>query len=107
MRQTRLQSRPSSTMATSTKNPRPKTRSRLPIPPLRQTLDRYLASLEPFFLEDEARGGMKADSARSLREKWAKEFETGIGKTLQERLVGPSLSYDSGQPSYLILFYSS
>ncbi|PPQ99150.1 hypothetical protein CVT24_009340 [Panaeolus cyanescens] len=55
-------------MSTSTSNTRPKKRSRLPIPPLRQSLDRYLASLEPFFLEDEARGGMKADSARALRQ---------------------------------------
>ena len=67
---------------------RPKTRGRLPVPNLRHTLDRYLASLGPFLREDECKGGMKYSSAVELRQKWADEFEFGIGKTLQERLVG-------------------
>ncbi|KAF8907306.1 acyltransferase ChoActase/COT/CPT [Gymnopilus junonius] len=66
---------------------RPKGRARLPVPALRDTLDRYLRSLEPFLLEDESRGGMSFDSALALRQRWADEFETGIGKTLQERLI--------------------
>ncbi|KDR78870.1 hypothetical protein GALMADRAFT_244504, partial [Galerina marginata CBS 339.88] len=66
---------------------RPKVRGRLPVPALRQTLDRYLNSLEPFLREDESRGGMSFVSAYALREKWANDFETGIGSTLQERLL--------------------
>jgi len=84
-------------MLTSTKSmhstPRPKVRGRLPVPPLRQTLDRYLTSLEPFLHEDESRGGMPFRQAYSLRQKWADEFENGIGKTLQERLVGSSIAF--------------
>ncbi|KAJ2922360.1 hypothetical protein H1R20_g14739, partial [Candolleomyces eurysporus] len=59
---------------------------RLPVPPLRKTLDKYLASLEPLLLEDEKRGGMSYQSGLSLRKKWADEFEVGIGKVLQDRL---------------------
>ncbi|KAF8638322.1 hypothetical protein AX17_002342 [Amanita inopinata Kibby_2008] len=59
---------------------------RLPIPDLRQTLDRYLASLEPLLLQNEAKGGMSYSSAYALRVKWAGEFEQGIGKVLQDRL---------------------
>ena len=65
-------------------------RARLPVPALRHTLNRYLDSLEPFFHEDERRGGMSFSSAYALREKWANEFESGIGGTLQERLLGLS-----------------
>lgn len=61
---------------------------RLPVPPLRDTLDRYLKSLEPFLLEDEARGGPSFQESMSRRSAWAKEFELGLGRTLQERLVG-------------------
>ena len=63
-------------------------RARLPVPTLRHTLERYLDSLEPFLHEDERRGGMPFSSAYALREKWAAEFESGIGGTLQERLLG-------------------
>ncbi|CAL1716338.1 unnamed protein product [Somion occarium] len=59
---------------------------RLPVPKLDQTLQRYLTSLEPFLLEDEARGGVPFEEALALRKHWAEEFENGIGKTLQERL---------------------
>ena len=65
-------------------------RTRLPVPILRHTLDRYLDSLEPFLREDERRGGMSFSSAYALRQKWANEFESGIGSTLQERLLGLS-----------------
>ncbi|CAA7266960.1 unnamed protein product [Cyclocybe aegerita] len=84
VRQAHIQARSSSTTTSSV---RKKTRGRLPIPPLRHTLDRYLASLEPFLLEDETHGGMTFSSAYALRKKWANEFESGIGHVLQERLV--------------------
>jgi len=87
VRKAQIQSRSSSTATSST---RPKTRGRLPVPALRQTLDKYLTSLKPFLLEDERTGGSSFDSAYALREKWADDFESGIGKVLQERLVGPS-----------------
>lgn len=65
---------------------------RLPVPKLDQTLRRYLASLEPFLLEDEARGGTAFDEAFALRQQWANDFENGIGKVLQERLHGMLLT---------------
>ncbi|KAF4597238.1 hypothetical protein EYR40_007690 [Pleurotus pulmonarius] len=60
---------------------------RLPVPPLRKTLDRYLKSIEPFLLEDEAKGGQPFYDALALRTKWADEFERGIGTVCQERLL--------------------
>jgi hypothetical protein len=62
--------------------------SRLPVPPLRQTLDRYLRSVEPFLLEDEARGGTPFASSYALRAQWARSFENGIGRLCQDRLLG-------------------
>lgn len=62
---------------------------RLPVPDLSKTLTRYLASLEPLLLEDEKRGGMPYKSSYTLRQKWAQEFEAGIGQLLQDRLLGP------------------
>ena len=61
---------------------------RLPVPKLDQTLRRYLTSLEPFLLEDEARGGTSFNEALTLRQEWARDFENGLGKVLQERLHG-------------------
>jgi hypothetical protein len=61
---------------------------RLPVPPLRQTLDQYLQSIKPFLLEDEARGGPSFASSFGLRVKWAQAYEKELGKTCQERLLG-------------------
>lgn len=71
--------------------PKPLRLPRLPIPPLRDTLDRYLQSLEPLLLEDETHGGPPASESMCVRIKMAEEFERGIGKTCQERLVGWSV----------------
>jgi len=60
---------------------------RLPVPCLRDTLQRYLASIEPILLEDEAKGGEPFQQAMQKRVTWAEEFERGIGSTLQERLM--------------------
>lgn len=62
--------------------------ARLPVPDLRGTLDKYLSSLEPFLLDDEARGGMPFQSSYALRAKWADDFESGIGRICQDRLLG-------------------
>lgn len=67
------------------------TRPRLPVPDLRKTLDRYLRSIEPLLLEDEASGGMPFESACALRHKWANDFETGVGQLCQDRLLGQFL----------------
>lgn len=61
---------------------------RLPIPPLRDTLNNYLKSIEPLLLEDDARGGTVFSEAIENRTRWSKEFETGLGRLCQERLKG-------------------
>ena len=61
---------------------------RLPVPPLRSTLDKYLQSIKPLLLQDDLRGFSAFDSAYQQRVRWAKEFETGVGATLQARLIG-------------------
>jgi hypothetical protein len=66
----------------------PNTLPRLPVPPLRQSLDAYLKSIQPFLLEDEARGGASYASSFAQRVIWAEKFENGIGKVCQERLIG-------------------
>ncbi|KAG8889405.1 hypothetical protein FRB98_004498 [Tulasnella sp. 332] len=60
---------------------------RLPVPSLRATLDRYLKSLEPILEQNEEKGKGKAGSELQKRAQWAKEFEDGLGKVLQERLI--------------------
>ena len=66
---------------------------RLPIPPLKDTLKRYIESLEPFLLEDAVRGGQPFEEALQHRVDLAKEFEQGLGRVCQQRLIGiPSLS---------------
>ncbi|TFK33238.1 acyltransferase ChoActase/COT/CPT [Crucibulum laeve] len=103
MIRTRLQSiRPppmSSRSSSSSHASGPSTRTpvlpRLPVPDLHKTLSKYLTSLEPFFLEDELRGGMSYASAHALRTKWADEFASGIGHVLQDRL----LALDKASPN--------
>ncbi|KII85049.1 hypothetical protein PLICRDRAFT_45160 [Plicaturopsis crispa FD-325 SS-3] len=65
----------------------PATRPRLPVPDLRKTLDRYLQSIKPYILEDEARGGPPFSSSYDKQVKLAQDFESGIGKVCQERLL--------------------
>ncbi len=60
---------------------------RLPVPHLHDTLQRYLASIEPILLEDESKGGETFQQAMQKRVAWAEEFERGIGSTLQDRLI--------------------
>ncbi|KAJ7285108.1 acyltransferase ChoActase/COT/CPT [Mycena rebaudengoi] len=67
--------------------PKPLSLPRLPVPDLRKTLDRYLRSLEPFLLEDEAHGGLPFVSAYALRAKWADQFAQGVGILCQARLL--------------------
>ncbi|KAK0193843.1 acyltransferase ChoActase/COT/CPT [Armillaria mellea] len=52
------------------------------VPDLRKTLDKYLTSLEPFLLEEDA-----LDASRRLRAQWAAEFASGVGKLCQDRLL--------------------
>ncbi|KAF8525799.1 acyltransferase ChoActase/COT/CPT [Hysterangium stoloniferum] len=59
---------------------------RLPVPPLRRTLDKYLKSIAPLLQEDAANGGPPYQEEMSKRLQWANEFENGIGCVLQERL---------------------
>ena len=61
---------------------------RLPVPDLHQTLSKYLQSLVPLLQEDEARGGTPWRSALQERQRWAEEFEKGLGAKCQERLHG-------------------
>lgn len=74
----------------SASSSRPPTLPRLPVPDLHKTLSKYLRSLVPLLQEDEARGGVPWQSALQERQRWADEFETGLGATCQERLDGKS-----------------
>ncbi|KAL7279196.1 hypothetical protein ACG7TL_007036 [Trametes sanguinea] len=60
---------------------------RLPVPDLHKTLQKYLKSLEPFLLEDESRGGSEYGTAYDTRVKLVNDFEQGIGKLCQQRLL--------------------
>jgi len=51
-------------------------------------MERYLASLEPFLLEDQRLGNASYDASYVRHLKRVKEFESGIGQVLQERLIG-------------------
>lgn len=61
---------------------------RLPVVPLRQTLQLYLKSIVPFLKEDEARGGPSYDTELDKQVKLVRAFEHGIGSVLQKRLLG-------------------
>ena len=61
---------------------------RLPVPDLHKTMERYLASLEPFLLEEQRLGNASYDASYARHLKRVKEFESGIGQVLQERLIG-------------------
>ena len=61
---------------------------RLPVPDLHQSLQSYVKSLEPLILEHEARGGPTFQDAYNARLKLAEDFESGIGRTCQRRLLG-------------------
>jgi hypothetical protein len=69
-------------------NLRSPTLPRLPVPDLHQTLSKYLRSLVPLLQEDEARGGAPWQFALQERQRWADEFERGLGAKCQERLHG-------------------
>lgn len=75
----------------SASSSRPPTLPRLPVPDLHKTLSKYLRSLVPLLQEDETRGGIPWQSALQERQRWADEFERGLGATCQERLHGKSL----------------
>lgn len=76
---------PSGTRTTTTTAPKARL-PRLPVPDLHRTLQSYLTSLEPFILEDEAKGTSSFEDAIALRKHLAADFEHGLGSVLQERL---------------------
>lgn len=96
---------PSGTRTTTTASAKPRL-PRLPVPDLHQTLQRYLTSLEPFILEDEAKGIVQRGHAIALRKQWAEDFERGLGSTLQERLKG-QLAANSYLSSHITLTFKS
>jgi len=59
---------------------------KLPVPQLRQTLDKYLHSLEPFYWLSQQAGGEGVEKQRERRAGWARAFETGVGERCQQRL---------------------
>ncbi len=67
---------------------------RLPVPPLEQTLAKYVRSLEPLVRQLEEQGklppGSSAEQELQKRKEWAEELlkEGGLGERLQLRLKG-------------------
>ncbi|GAA5949166.1 hypothetical protein JCM3765_003314 [Sporobolomyces pararoseus] len=62
---------------------------RLPVPPLPATLDKYVTSLKPFLLDQAEKEGENeqwVENELAKRRELAKDFESGLGKVLQERL---------------------
>lgn len=60
---------------------------RLPVPHLKDTLQKYLVSLEPFLLEDDAASISPYDKAREKVQHCLADFESGLGQDLQARLL--------------------
>ncbi len=61
---------------------------RLPLPKLEETLDGYLKSLQPWLEEEERLNGKDKVEAMALLRRWADDFASGIGQTLQTKLEG-------------------
>lgn len=72
---------------------------RLPVPPLEQSLERYLHSIEPILQQKEDLGelpkGATAASELEQRRKWADDLLSGIGPTLNQRLYDIDETTDS------------
>lgn len=67
---------------------------RLPVPPLDKSLERYIKSLRPLLLQQALQDGTGEESVEAgikQRQEWAEDFETGLGRLLQERLKGELL----------------
>lgn len=75
--------------------PRQSRLPRLPVPELRDTVDRYLNSLEPFYTIIASQGGASIDTLRDYQRSMALEFlgSGGIGEKLQQRLKGLCLCF--------------
>lgn len=73
--------------STKTASPLPSL-PRLPVPDLNATLKGYLTSLEPFLLEDHARGDQDFKTAYNARLKLVEDFELNVGRICQQRLLG-------------------
>jgi hypothetical protein len=79
---------------------------RLPVPKLEDTLTKYLASLEPFLLEDAENGGPPLDTARRKHRELADKFMKGVGSRCQRELQGertPILTCMLHQLSYRLV----
>lgn len=74
---------------------------RLPVPPLKQTLEGYIKSLEPF-LADSITSNSPYDRELTKQKKLCDDFEHGIGATLQTRLQGINLLFEVGEISFLL-----
>ncbi|KAH9945185.1 acyltransferase ChoActase/COT/CPT [Epithele typhae] len=71
----------------STTRPSSPSLPRLPVPDLRKTLQGYLKSLEPILHERAARGGQSFDAAYRAQQEVIEDFDRGLGKACQERLL--------------------
>ncbi|KZV97484.1 acyltransferase ChoActase/COT/CPT [Exidia glandulosa HHB12029] len=60
---------------------------RLPVPRLEDTLQKYTRSLQPFVDDDAERLGLSVAEEVEKRDRLARTFRDGLGKTLQERLI--------------------